>query len=173
MEEGKIFYRRLTDRDKFRVMKFIECQLETIPEDFFFPPNLRIIDESLSHNNGISFGAFDGEELVGIRLTYKPGLDKENHGYDLGYSQIELLQVVQFWGTIVVNEKRNKGIGNNLVKINCEEIYKASNMRILATVHPDNLSSIKMLLANGFAAKLNTTKYNNLPRLIFEKIKTD
>ena len=173
MEEKNIFYRRLINDDSSTVINFIESQLHTIPKNFFFPPSLTIIEKCLNRNSGISLGAFDSEELVGIRLTYKPGLDKENHGYDLGYSKTELLQVAQFWGTIVNNERRQEGIGDNLVKINCEEIFNNSYSRILATVHPDNLRSIKMLLTNGFSEKLNTIKYNNLPRLIFEKIKVD
>ena len=171
MEIPPFFYRQLTLDDKSLVVSLINEQLNTIPKDFFFPPSLTIIEKALSSESGISHGTFDREQLVGIRLTYKPGLDKENHGYDLGYSEIDLIQIAQFHGTVVVNDRRYKGIGNNLVKINCEEVFTNHFLRILATVHPDNLTSIKMLLNNNFTQRLLTKKYDNLPRLIFEKIK--
>lgn len=171
METPAFFYRQLMPEDKSKVVRFINGQINTIPQDFFFPPDLAIIEKSLSSESGISHGTFDQEQLVGIRLTYKPGLDKENHGNDLGYAETELNQIAQFHGTLVVNDRRYKGIGTNLVKINCEEIFKNHFLRILATVHPDNFTSIRMLLNNNFTQRLLTKKYNNLPRLIFEKIK--
>lgn len=171
MEAIPFFYRQLTADDISLVVTFINGQLNTIPKDFFYPPGFTIIEKSLSIGSGISHGTFDKEKLVGIRLSYKPGLDKENHGYDLGYSDDDLLQTAQFHGTLVINDNRYKGIGNNLVKINCEEIFKNNFLRILATVHPNNFTSVKMLLNNSFTQRLLTKKYDNLPRLIFEKIK--
>lgn len=171
--EANLIFRQLTLDYKSLVVSFMNEQLNTIPKDFFFPPSLTIIEKALNSETGISHGAFNKEQLIGIRLTYKPGLDRENHGYDLGYSDIELIQIAQFHGTLIVNNKRYKGIGNSLVKINCEEIFKNHFFRILATVHPDNLTSIKMLLNNNFTQRLLTKKYDNLPRLIFEKKTND
>ena len=142
--------KRLISADSNQIINFIEEQVKTIQNDFFFPPTLQIIDKSLSEIKGISHGAFANNQLVGIRLTYFPGLDKENHGYDLGYSEKELNEVAQFHGTLVINDKRYKGIGSELVNINCEEIFKSTFKRILATVHPDNSASVNMLLNNGF-----------------------
>ena len=150
---------------------FIKSQISSMPKDFFFPPNASIIEKSLSEETGISCGAFDHDKLIGIRLTYLPGLDCENHGYDLSFTNEELKQVAQFHGTIVRDDKRYKGIGNKLVKKNCSDIFERGFSRILSTVHPDNKVSIKMLLRNGFVERKRTTKYNNLPRIIFEKIK--
>ncbi len=166
-----LLFRTLTIDDCLIVASFIDSQLATIPKNFFFPPNSKIIDKSLNNQTGISHGAFDNDKLIGIRLTYFPGLDTENHGYDLNYSEEELKQVAQFHGTLVVDDRRYKGIGNHLVKINCKEIFEKSFLRILATVHPDNLNSIKMLVNNGFSNRLITNKYKNLPRIIFEKNK--
>lgn len=166
-----ISYRRLTQNHIAVVEDFINRQLTTIPADFFFPPNKIIIERSVEVPTGISHAAFDGDELIGIRLTYKPELDKENHGYDLGYSERELNSIAQFHGTIVKDDTRYKGIGYELVKINCAELFKKGFEIILATVHPENYVSINMLLKNGFEQKKLVTKYSNLPRYIFEKRK--
>ena len=161
--------RKLIDPDFNLVNEFIETQILTIPKDFFFPPSTTIIKKSLNNDSGISHGAFDNDKLIGIRLTYKPGLDTENHGYDLNYDDRQLNQVAQFHGTLILDNKRYKGIGNRLVSENVSSIFNGFANIILATVNPDNETSIRMLEKNGFDRKVRTLKYINLPRLIFEK----
>lgn len=163
--------RRLTGDDFKIVSRFIDRESKSIPTELFFPPNEAIISKSLDIKTGISHGYFDHNNLVGVRLTYMPGLDKENHGYDLGYSDEELYSTAQFHGTLVLKEKRYKGLGNRLVEINCDAIFNENFLRILATVHPSNSTSINMLLLNGFERKIEVLKYRNLPRLIFERKK--
>ncbi len=164
--------KKLLSKDIDDVKGFIEGQFKTIHNGFFFPPTLKIIVKSLGDTSGISHGAFYDNELIGIRLTYFPSLETENHGYDLGYSEEELKQVAQFHGTLVINDKRYKGIGSELVHINCKEIFNTPCKRILATAHPDNHASINMLLNNGFKERMKVYKYENLPRIIFEKKKS-
>ncbi len=163
--------RKLIEPDFNLIDGFIETQIRTIPRDFFFPPSSTIIKMALKKDTGISHGAFDNEKLIGIRLTYRPGLDIENHGYDLNYDNKQLNQVAQFHGTLILDNKRYKGIGNRLVSENVSDIFNGFSNIILATVHPDNDSSIRMLEKNGFDRKVRTFKYSNLPRLIFEKRK--
>lgn len=166
-----ISYRRLNSHDVALIEDFISKQLHTIPAGFFFQPNNRIIQKSVEIHTGVSHAAFDEEELIGIRLTYKPSLDKENHGYDLDYSEEELNKVAQFHGTLVKDHSRYKGIGYELVKTNCIEVFKEDFEIILASVHPENHVSIKMLLKNGFLQRKFAMKYNSSPRFIFEKRK--
>lgn len=151
------------------VSDFINKQNGTITNGFFSPPTVRIITMALKKDKGLSLGAFDNNVLVGIRLTYFPGVTAHNHGHDLDYSQDELLQVAQFHGTLVKEDKRYNGIGHELVKKNCDEIFMAGYRIILATVHPENEASLKMVLKNGFAPKKLVTKYGGLPRIILEK----
>ncbi len=165
--------RKLTFDEAEAVTCFIEKQLATIKEGFFFPPNSSIVSKALNADTGISFGAYDGKELIGVRLTYIPGLDKDNHGYDLGYSLDELLLVAQFHGTLVKDDNRYKGIGHELVKTNCDEIFTTKFKIILVTVHPQNDVSIRLFQKNGFITKKLVNKYSNLPRLIFERRKSE
>lgn len=169
MYNENIIYTTLDSTHFQSISEFLKHQISTIPINYFSPPNTDILKKALSDDRGISIGAFDNDRLIGIRITYLPLLDKDNHGYDLGYTETELLDTAQFHGTLVDRSSRYHGIGNQLVKLNCDEIFKKKFSRILATVHPENFSSRRMLISNGFAERLKTIKYNDLPRIIFEK----
>lgn len=165
-------FRRINMSDIGSVEEFLISQLSSVPTVFFYPPDIAILQKSLSEDGGFSRAAFYGKRLIGVRLSYLPGLSIENHGYDLGYSESELLSAAQFHGTLVRRDLRYTGIGNLMVSDNCKEIFKQPSIeRILATVHTENTRSIKMLLNNGFNQRKITLKYQNLPRIIFEKLK--
>ena len=150
---------------------FIKKQYVTISKSFFFIPSNNIILRCLHEETGISHGAFIDDELVGVRLAYIPGIQKENHGYNLNFSKNELYNVVQFHGTLVERMIRSKGLGQQLVNINCEHIFARKLKHVLATVHPDNIMSITMFSRNNFRLVAFKNKYCNLPRYIYHRQK--
>jgi len=144
-----INYRKLNSNDISILNTFIHEQLNNIRDDFFYSPKPKIIEQALNSLTGCSLGAFNCNHLIGIRLTYFPGLDIENHGYELDYDNQKLLKVAQFHGTIVKANARFNGVGQELVKMNCEDVSLTGKKIILATVHPENHYSINMLKKNA------------------------
>lgn len=168
IQQNNVISIRVLNRSDFsEVSSLIRSQNETIPREYFFPPSSEILISSLE--SGLSLGVFNKSQLVGFRLTYVPNMEIDNHGYDLDFSEGELKRVAQFHGTLIVQPKRYQGLGSYLVNMNLPIIYKyKKDAIVLATVHPDNLNSCKMLISNGFSACKTVMKYNNLPRIIFK-----
>lgn len=64
MNSSSIEYRQLKHHDKPKLTYFINQQLNTIPEDYFYPPSSQILSKALSNTSGLSYGAFLDGRLI-------------------------------------------------------------------------------------------------------------
>ncbi len=111
-----------------------------------------------------------GEEesgaFLGFLILRFPGGAADNLGRDLPVPSSELGQCVHMESMIVSEAARGRGIGTRLVEEGVKAAGKKSALHAFATVHPDNLASLKSLEKNGFERKKQVLKYGGQPRII-------
>lgn len=105
--------------------------------------------------------AEDGNTLAGILYILFPGLQEFNYGYDLGFSQEELLRVVSMDTAAVRPEYRGMGLQGKLIQA-AEDSLKGENGRILlCTIHPENTFSLNNALKQGYKIQKELPKYGS------------
>lgn len=112
----------------------------------------------------------EDDRLAAIGAYVEWGYEDHNYGYDLDIKDKELLQVGQIEATIVHESFRGNGLQNKI----CTEVEKIAkinkNKVIAATVHPDNIYSLRTFQKLGYEIKKEKLKYGGLRRLILKKI---
>ena len=105
--------------------------------------------------------AEDGNTLAGILYILFPGLQEFNYGYDLGFTQEELLRVVSMDTAAVRPEYRGMGLQGKLIQA-AEDSLKGEDARILlCTIHPENSFSLNNALKLGYEIQRELPKYGS------------
>lgn len=112
--------------------------------------------------------AFQETQLAAVFSILNPGLKPYNNGYDLGYCEEDLLQVVHMDTAAVHPDYRGFGLQGQLVQM-AEQALSGKGKRILlSTVHPDNIFSLNNMLKQGYEIQKRTGKYGS-ERYILKK----
>ena len=106
--------------------------------------------------------AMDGGRIAGGFHIIHPGLHPDNYGYDLGFSQEDLLKVIHMDSAAVHPDYR----GNRLQQKLMAEIEEDLKIRfpgaiLLTTVHPENLYSLYNVQSMGYTPVLRLAKYGS------------
>jgi len=112
--------------------------------------------------------ATDGERLAGIFTILIPGLSEENYGYDLGFSEEELLRVVHMDTAAVHPDYRGLGLQKQLMQAAEKYVAEIGERILLTTVHPDNGYSLRNILQQGYTLEKQLPKYGSV-RCILRK----
>lgn len=114
--------------------------------------------------------AMDGERMAAAFDLLIPGLEEYNYGYDLGFSEEELHQVVNMDSAAVCRSYRGRGLQGRLLRI-AEESLRGQGRRILlCTVHPENRFSLQNVLKQGYAIQKKLEKYGSVRYLLRKDI---
>jgi RimJ/RimL family protein N-acetyltransferase len=130
--------------DKYRAIR-LEC-LQKYPQNFgsLYEDELQSsqlkFDKIIAEDNGTDFlyGAFDGENLIGICGCIKENRVKTKHTAEISHMYLK-------------KEYGGKGIATELLKLSIEKIF--SNVvteQIILAVVASNLQAIKLYKAIGF-----------------------
>jgi len=105
--------------------------------------------------------AADGDRLAGIFDILTPGLASYNYGYDLGFTEEQLLRVVHMDTAAVHPDYRGLGLQKTLMQK--AENYAAGIGRriLLTTVHPENRFSLSNILQQGYAIEARLPMYGS------------
>ncbi len=112
-------------------------------------------------------GVFDGRRLVAYGSVGFLGAFEENLGWDLGLAEEEVLLCATLDTIVVDPDCRGMGIQRELIR-RCVEYAreKQPGCRILATVAPDNIYSLRNVQAEGFEILAQKEKYGGKERYI-------
>jgi len=111
---------------------------------YLYPPDAEFLEESLSEDKTNIF-AFAGEELVGY--AFVKYLEKyPSYLGDLEYDPKLCANYIFF---IVHDNYRGLHIGKNLSRLILDDVKASDRKYLLTTVHPDNISSIKVMQSLG------------------------
>lgn len=112
--------------------------------------------------------AMDGDKVVGAFDLLVPGMREINYGYELGFSEQELLQVVNMDSAAVHPDYQGQGIQRRLL-LTAESWLKEQGSRILlCTVHPENRFSLQNALKIGYTIQKEVPIYGSV-RYILRK----
>lgn len=114
--------------------------------------------------------AMDGDRLAGAFDILYPGLEPYNYGYILGFSQEELLQVVNMDTAVVHPEYRGQGLQKHLMQCAEKELSKTGKHILMCTVHPDNSFSLHNVLSQGYAIQKTTAMYGSVRHVLSKNI---
>jgi ribosomal protein S18 acetylase RimI-like enzyme len=143
---SNITYKPLTATDKEQYRKIrLEC-LQKYPQNFGSlyedektSNNLKF-DKIITENNGTDFlyGAFDGENLVGICGAIKESRTKTKHTSEISHMYVQTAY-------------SGKGIGSALVQLTIEKIFSNNTVeQIILGVVQSNVQAIKLYQNAGF-----------------------
>ena len=135
-------------------------------QDWFFldpPEEIRAFMENGTMELWV---AMDGERMAGGFDILHPGLKSINYGYDLGFSERQLLRVVQMDTAAVAADYRGLGLQKKLMETAEAEIRKESGRILLSTVHPDNVYSMNNLLKQGYTVAKTVAKYGSVRNVL-------
>lgn len=106
--------------------------------------------------------AEDGQRLAAIFDYIIPGLNSYNYGYDLGFSEEELLRVVQMDTAAVDPDYRGRKLQKTLMETAEQEVRETPGRILLSTIHPENIYSLNNLLAQGYFIAKKVAKYGSV-----------
>ena len=112
--------------------------------------------------------ALDGEKVVGAFDLLVPGLREINYGYELGFTEEELLQAVNMDSAAVHPDYQGQGIQRRLL-LTAEDWLKSQGRRILlCTIHPENRFSLHNARKIGYTIQKQLPLYGSV-RYILRK----
>jgi len=106
--------------------------------------------------------AMDGERMAAAFDILIPGLHSYNYGYDLGFDEATLMQVINMDTIAVHPSYRGKGLQKRLVLEAEREIARRHPSILLCTVHPDNRFSLNNFLDQGYCIERILPKYGSV-----------
>lgn len=112
--------------------------------------------------------AMDGSRLAAAFSILTPGFAENNYGYDLGFTEEELLRVINMDSAAVHPDYRGFGLQKKLMLTAEQELYGAGERILLCTVHPDNRFSLQNVLNQGYAIQKKLEKHGSV-RYILRK----
>lgn len=110
--------------------------------------------------------AMDGEKMAAAFDIIIPGLHQHNYGYDLGFTEEQLLRVVNMDTAAVHPDYRGMGLQKKLMLLAQSEMQQIGNRILLCTVHPDNVFSLNNILGQGYAIEKKLEKYGSIRYLM-------
>ncbi len=118
---------------------------------------------------GFTLLALYGTLPAGFLIVRIPGEERDNLGYDLGFSKQELSLAAHMESAAVLPEYQGNRLQRRLIS-SAEAILSSRGYQYaLATVSPKNFYSLRNMLACGYRIAKTTTKYGGLERHILLK----
>lgn len=111
----------------------------------------------------------DFATLAGLFMVTFPGLTEENLGWDLFFSEDELLQVAHMDSAVILPDYRGHGLQSRLMQMAEDDLRTQGYKYLLCTIHPENKFSLHNALKLGYNVEKTTLKYGGLPRSILMK----
>ncbi len=116
-----------------------------------------------------TLGVFHQDKLIAFGILYDGLQSEENIGNDIGISEDNLSEVINFKLVIVLPDYRGNSLQKKIINHLSEKAVEKGKKIICATVSPDNVHSIRNFENAGFILHCVKTKYGGLKRNIYYK----
>ena len=142
------------------VLTFIKSRMTESQWFYIDPPEY--IRQSLSDGTMELWLAEDGDRIAGAFHIIHPGLHPDNYGYELSFTEAELLRVIHMDSAAVHPDYRGRKLQQKLMAIIEEDLKKRfPGAILLTTVHPENLYSLYNVQSMGYTPVLRLAKYGS------------
>lgn len=142
-------------------------------KDWFMADNADYTSHMLSTGKGTGYKAIhtDTKQVAGVFMTTIPGLDESNLGYDIGFSESELLETAHMDSVAVLPEYRGHGLQYRLMQEGEKDLKERGFHYLLCTIHPQNRYSRNNALKQGYEFVLQKRKYDgNIRDILMKRI---
>lgn len=106
----------------------------------------------------------------GFFIVCVPGLDENNLGHYLGFSEKQLMETALMDSAAVLPEYQGMGVMGKLFQ-EAVRLSEGAYPYLLGTVHPDNLASRRNFEKNGFTPLMTVVKPGGQVRLLMGKFR--
>jgi len=157
-----IQFRKGTLEDTERYIRFLEDIKSGMQEPSWFyldPPET--VREMMTTGIMELWVAMDGDCLAAAFNILHPGMNSCNYGYDLGFSEEELLQVFHMDTAAVHEDYRGMGLQRKMASTAEKELSGKGRRILLCTVHPENRYSLNNMLNQEYKIQKRVDKYGS------------
>lgn len=141
----------------------------TSPKEWFVSDDAEYVQAHIGSETGFILVAEADGLITAFFMVHYPGLDENNLGRELEFSEEELLDTAHMDSAAVLPEYRGHGLQGRLCVMAEEKLKSAGYRHFLCTVHPDNRFSLHNMQKNGYEIKATVLKYGGLRRYILAK----
>ncbi len=161
-----LIYKEIEKKDKVQLYSLINIVLEGIEDKLQFIPYEKWELECIfdKKNYALLHGAYNGNKLVGMSQLYVCQDMLANLKNEF---EISNFKVCELANDLVLPEYRNNGIATNLQLLQLDFAKKMKFDYCIATVHPDNIASLKTLEKIGMKFIKETVLLNNYLRKLY------
>lgn len=157
----------LSDTEQF-IMLLQEVRQGMDHKEWFYLDEPEEVRQMMADGTMELWVAMDGERMAAAFNILQPSLNPYNYGYDLGFDEAMLLQVVNMDTIAVHPAYRGMGLQKKLMQEAEREVAQKRPRILLCTVHPDNSFSLKNIVEQGYYIERMLEKYNSI-RFVLRK----
>ncbi len=162
-------FRKGTPEDTDLFVHFLdEIKSDMQQKDWLYLDPPELVHAMMSEGIMDLWLAMDEERVAAVFSVLHPGLESYNYGYDLDFTEQELLKVVHMDTAAVHKDYRGLGLQGQMVQIAEKSMSGQGNKILICTVHPDNQFSLTNMLRQGYEIQKCIEKYGS-ERFILQK----
>lgn len=139
-------------------------------KEWFYLDPPEFVRAAMADGNMELWAVMDGARMAAALDILRPGLAEYNYGYDLEYSEQDLLRVVNMDSAAVHPDYRGLGLQRKLIETAEEQLQQEGSRILLCTVHPDNRFSLQNVLHQGYTIQKKLDKYGSVRYLLRKDI---
>lgn len=159
-----IEYRKINISEEKQLRELIDTVLSGLErKEFFIPFTQEELKDLFNEDKVITYGAFDGEKLVGTAVVYLDESYTKELREILNMNNCKMAELGEY---LVLEEYRNKGIMKTLEDILIKNLKEMNFEYAVVTVHPDNIASNRATAHTG-AKIVKVTKLGDYLRNIY------
>ncbi len=152
-----------------RVNSIMEKMEEEIDDTNIFVADDSDFIKNHIEKEGFIVVAGHKKRIAAFLIVRFPKESEDNLGYDLDFSEDDLMRVNHMESVIVTGDHRGNALMRQLIEF-AEPVAKIMGYTIaMATVSPDNPYSLNNFLAMGYREVMKKTKYDGVERVILRK----
>ena len=164
-----LIFRKGTPEDAALFVNFLEeIKSEMQQKDWLYLDPPELVHDMMSEGIMELWLAMDEDRVAAVFSVLYPGLESYNDGYDLDFTEQELLTVVHMDTAAVHKDYRGLGLQGQMIRIAEKSLAGQGSRILMSTVHPDNQFSLNNMLRQGYAIQRRVDKYGS-ERFILRK----
>ena len=162
-------FRKGTPEDAALFVNFLdEIKSEMQQKDWLYLDPPELVQAMMSDGIMDLWLAMDESRVAAVFSVLHPGLESYNYGYDLDFTEQELLKVVHMDTAAVHKDYRGLGLQGRMVQIAEKSLAGQGSKILMCTVHPENQFSLNNMLRQGYEIQRRVEKYGS-ERFILQK----
>lgn len=164
---NELIYKEIEKNDKNKILELMDNVIKNLerPEFYFIGNKKKELQRMFDREYVYNLGVYDNEKLVGITQLY---VDQEDLKDYIDILELKRYKVCELGSALVLKEYRNRGIMQNLIKIQKDKAKYLKFDYMISTVHPENIPSNTVFKKSGFSIKKQIMINNNYLRNLYQ-----